>query len=116
MQKTEDRENLLAASSYLLWFISGLLLLAVEKKSEFVRFHAIQSVILFGGVSILLIILAFIPIIGWLVALVITPTLMLICFFVWLVLMWKAFNGEYYKVPYVGDLAQKQLKRLSEKS
>lgn len=106
--RTSSNEQLMAAASYLLGFITGIIFLLVEKKSSFVRFHAMQSTILFGGLFIVNIALGFIPLLGWLVGLFLSFA----AFVLWIVLMWKAFQGEKYKVPYVGDIAQQQLKRL----
>jgi len=104
----KSNENLLAASSYLLWWVTGLIILLVEKENKFVRFHAMQSTILFGGIFVINIFLGFIPILGWLTGLLI----LFVAFILWIVLMWKAFQGEMYKVPYVGDLAEKQLAKM----
>jgi len=101
-------ENLMGAASYLLGFITGIIFLLVEKESKFVRFHAMQSTILFGGVFIANIALGFVPILGWIVGLLIS----LGSFVLWIVLMWKAFQGETYKVPYVGDIAEQQLAKM----
>lgn len=98
----------MAAASYLLGFITGIIFLLVEKQSKFVRFHAMQSTLLFGGIFIANIALGFIPILGWMVGLILS----LVAFVLWIVLMWKAFQGEMYKVPYVGDLAEKQLAKM----
>ena len=108
MATTQGNDNVLGAVAYLLWFITGIVLLLVEKKSQFVRFHAMQSTILFGGLFVLNLGLGFIPLLGWLVGLV----LFIAAFILWLVLMWKAFNGEMYKLPYVGELAEKQLAKM----
>ena len=108
MAEAQNNENVLGAVAYLLGFITGGVLLLVEKKSDFVRFHAMQSTILFLGIFILNIVLLFIPVLGWLVGLVLPFAV----FILWIFLMWKAFNGERYKVPYVGDLAEKQLKKM----
>jgi uncharacterized membrane protein len=108
MAKTSGNDNMLAAVSYLLGFVTGIIILLVEKKSSFVRFHAMQSIILFGGLFILNIALGFIPLLGWLTGFVLS----LVGFVLWIVLMWKAFQGEKYKVPYVGDLAEKQLAKI----
>ena len=108
MGDTKGNENLLAASSYLLGFVTGLVMLVIERQSKFVRFHAMQSVLLFGGIFVINIVLGFIPILGWLVGLFLT----LGAFVLWLVLMWKAFQGEMYKIPYVGELAQQQLDKM----
>ena len=101
-------ENLMGAAAYLLGFITGIIFLLIEKESKFVRFHAMQSTILFGGIFIANIALGFVPILGWIVGLLLS----LGAFVLWIVLMWKAFQGEMYKVPYVGDLADQQLAKM----
>lgn len=105
---TKGNENLLAAASYLLGFITGIIILLVEKESKFVRFHAMQSTILFGGIFVINFGLGLIPILGWLTGLVLS----FVAFILWIVLMWKSFQGEMYKVPYVGDMAEKQLAKM----
>lgn len=110
MAEGKGNENLMAAVSYLLGFITGIILLLVEKQSRFVRFHAMQSTLLFGGLFVVNIALGFIPILGWLVGLVLS----FVAFILWIVLMWKAFQGEMYKVPYVGDMAEKQLAKMAK--
>ncbi len=104
----KSNENLLAAASYLLGFVTGIIILLVEKQNKFVRFHAMQSTILFGGIFVVNIVLGFIPILGWLTGLLLS----FVAFILWIVLMWKSFQGEMYKVPYVGELAEKQLAKM----
>lgn len=101
---TTQNQNLMAALSYFLGFITGIIFLLLEKKNKFVRFHAMQSTIVFGGLFVLGIVLGYIPLLGWLVGLFIP----IVSFIVWIVLMIKAFQGERYKLPYIGDLAEKQ--------
>ncbi len=108
MAEAKGNENLLAAASYLLGFVTGIIILLIEKQSKFVRFHAMQSTVLFGGIFIVNIALGFIPILGWLVGLILS----LVAFILWIVLMWKAFQGEMFKVPYVGEIAEKQLAKM----
>ncbi len=110
MAEAKGNENLMAAASYLLGFITGIIFLLIEKQSSFVRFHAMQSTILFGGIFVANIALGFIPFLGWLVGLLLTFT----GFILWIVCMWKAFQGEMYKVPYVGELAVKQLAKMGK--
>lgn len=105
---TQGNENILGAVSYLLGFVTGIVLLLVEKKSHFVRFHAMQSTIFFVGLFAVNFVLGFIPLLGWLVGFLLS----VVSFVVWIVLMWKAFQGEMYKLPYVGDLAEKQLAKM----
>lgn len=104
----KGNENLMAAASYLLGFVTGIIFLLIEKESKYVRFHAMQSTILFGGVFIVNMALGFIPILGWLAGLFLS----LASFILWIVCMWKAFQGEMFKVPYVGELAEKQLAKM----
>ena len=104
----KGNENLMGAASYLLGFITGIIFLLIEKQNKFVRFHAMQSVILFGGVFVVNMALGFIPILGWLAGLLLSFA----SFVFWIVCMWKAFQGEMYKVPFVGDLAEQQLAKM----
>lgn len=106
----KGNENLMGAASYLLGFVTGIIFLLVEKESKFVRFHAMQSTILFGGILVVNIALGFIPLLGWLVGLLLSFA----AFVLWIVCMWKAFQGEMYHVPYVGDLAEKQLAKMAK--
>lgn len=108
MAQAKGTENLMGAASYLLGFITGIIFLVIEKQSKFVRFHAMQSTILFGGVFVLNFGLGLIPILGWLLGLILTFA----SFIFWIILMWKAFQGEMYKVPKIGDLAEKQLAKM----
>ena len=108
MAEAKGNENMMGAASYLLGFITGIIMLLLEKQSKFVRFHAMQSTLLFGGVFIVNIVLGFIPILGWLLGLLSSFA----TFILWIVCMWKAFQGEMYKVPYVGEMAEKQLAKM----
>ena len=98
----------MGALAYLLGPITGILFLLMEKGNKFVRFHAMQSTILFGGLFVVNIVLGFIPILGWLVSL----ALSIIAFVLWLVLMWRAYNGEEYEVPYIGKIAREQMGKV----
>ncbi len=97
-------KNLMGAAAYLLWFVTGVVLLLVEKEDKFVRFHAMQSTITFG----LIFLIELVPIIGFLAGVVLVPVSLIL----WLVLMWKAYQGEMFKLPIIGDLAEKQLEKL----
>src|SRR3989344_5862650 len=111
MAETKGNENLMGEASYLLGFLTGIIFLLVEKQSRFVRFHAMQSTMLFGGIFVANFALGFIQILGWIVGLLLTFT----AFILWIVLMWKAFQGEMYKVPKIGDMAEKQLAKMAAK-
>ncbi|MDQ3071147.1 MAG: DUF4870 domain-containing protein [Acidobacteriota bacterium] len=97
--------NLAAALAYLGGFVTGLILLAVERDSRYVRFHAMQSTALFVGVLIVSIAINSLLFLGaFLFSFVLFPAVVVI----WLVLMFKAYNGEKYKLPVVGDFAERR--------
>jgi len=98
---TGMKANIAGLLCYLFAWITGIIFLVIEKKSQFVRFHAAQSLVVFGALSILGFILNFIPFIWFLNAIV-----GLLGFVLWIVLMYKAYQGEMYKLPIAGDIAQ----------
>lgn len=102
-------ENLAGLFSYLLGFITGIIFLLLEKESKFVKYHAMQSIILSVVLTILYGILGFIPIIGWIILLV----LPLITMILWIILMIKAYKHEYFKLPFIGDLAEKYSNQIN---
>ena len=105
-------EKLKGALSYLLGPLSGIIILFTEKNSIFIRHHAMQSTVVFGALILLYVILPIIPIFGWILFVIISPILSLVSFIIWLVLMWKAYSGEKYKLPYFGDLSDRQVAKL----
>ena len=93
-------ENVEAALCYLLIWISGLFFYFVEEKNKYIRFHAMQSILLFLPLMIFAWIFWFVfAILGWLI--------WGIVFVLWLVLMVKAYQMVKFKLPIVGDLAEK---------
>ena len=105
-------ENVAAVLAYLATFISGIIFLFVEKKSEFVRFHAMQSTVLFVGIWVLRFCFAIVPFFGWLLAMAVS----LLGVILWIVMIIKAYQKEYYKLPVVGDLSEDFLKKLNSKA
>lgn len=101
-------ENVAGALAYLLGPITGVLFLVLEKKSKFVRFHAMQSLITFGGLLVISLILGVVPLLGWFVGMVLN----LVGILLWVVLLVKAYQGEMYKLPYIGEVAEKQLGKM----
>ena len=98
-------ENVEALLSYLLGWITGIIFLLIEKESRFVRFHAMQSVVVFLSITVLQLLLSFLPFLGG----IFSSLLGILAFILWIVLMIKAYQGEYYKVPIAGDLAESYL-------
>jgi uncharacterized membrane protein len=94
--------NVAAALSYLVGFVTGIIFLLVEKDNRFVRFHAMQSTLLFAGIVLLDILLQIVPILGSLVVIFVVIPLSAV---LWLLMMYKAYQGEEYKLPLVGQMA-----------
>lgn len=99
-------ENVAALIAYLFGWLSGLIIFLLEKDSRFVRFHALQSLIFFGAMSLILGVLGRIPVIGWVFAVAGG----IATFGYWIIGMIKAYQGEFYRFPIVGDIAAGQIK------
>jgi len=99
------KPNLAGLLCYVLGWITGLIFIIVEKESQFVRFHAMQSLVTFGAITVGSIILGWIPFLGWAQDVLIA----LLSLVLWVILMMKAYQGERYKLPIAGDFAEKQL-------
>ncbi len=108
MEKTSTGldENVAGLLCYVLGWVSGLVFVLIEKESKFVRFHALQSVYVFGVLTIAGIILGWVPVIG---PVVLSPLIGLLGVALWIVLMIKAYQGKMYKLPWAGNLAEKKV-------
>lgn len=94
--------NVAAALSYLVGFITGIIFLLIEKENRFVRFHAMQSTLLFAVIVAVDILLQIIPLLG---ALVVIFVVIPLSAGLWLLMMFKAYKGEEFKLPLVGQMA-----------
>ena len=93
---------------YALGFVTGLIFLAVEKNSRFVKFHALQSTLLFGSLFIINVVFSFIPLLGWFLNMLFVP-LSLAC---WIVCMLLALQGRKFMVPFIGPIADRESVRF----
>jgi uncharacterized membrane protein len=103
MAKTSTglEENVASLLCYVLAWVTGIIFVIVEQKNKVVRFHAIQSIIVFLSLSTIGSIMSalFGGIFGGMIG--------LFAFFLWVVLMVKAYQGGIYKLPIAGDFAEK---------
>ena len=97
--------NVAAALAYAVGWVSGIVFLIVEPNT-FVRFHAWQSAIAFGGLSLAWMVALSLGPPGWILAIFVIPPVSAV---LWLVLMYKAYQGERFKVPVVGDMAEQRV-------
>ena len=109
--------NVAGLLCYVLGWVTGLIFFLIEKENKFVRFHALQSIILFGGLTVLQIAIGiltsifvgiglafFAPIFS-----IVTGLIALLALILWIVLMVKAYQGELFKLPVAGDIAEKNV-------
>ncbi|HET7216487.1 MAG TPA: hypothetical protein VFJ02_00505 [Vicinamibacterales bacterium] len=96
-------ENMAGALAYALGWITGAALLLLEHENRYARFHAMQSVVVFGTLSVLWFVGPAIPFFGWVLSFLIIPPLSA---GLWLFLLYKAYTGQRFKLPIVGEFAE----------
>jgi uncharacterized membrane protein len=107
---TGIKPNVAGLLCYLVGWITGLIFLLIEKESKFVRFHAIQSISIYVVLFVVYLIFMFIPVIGWIIDILLGIGM----FVLWIVLMYKAYQGEKFKLPIIGDFAEKQANQTTK--
>jgi len=115
-------ENVASALCYVLMWLTGIIFYFMEKENKTVRFHAMQSILTFLPLTIIGFIFGWIgaPSVGWgygyydvsynpgIPALIwLSWAIYAVMFILWLVLIIKAYQGEKFKLPVVGDIAEK---------
>ncbi len=92
--------NVAGLLCYVLGWITGIIFVVLEKKSTFVKFHAWQSIMTFGVLFVVSLIVSWIPVVSWIIGILI--------FVLWIILLIQAGSGKMWKVPWAGDWAEKQ--------
>jgi len=103
-------DNVAGMLCYILIVAIIFLLIEPYNKSKFVRFHAFQCIFLCLGwiaLGIALSIIGMIPVLGW-ATLLLWPLIGLAGLVLWIILFIKAYQGQMFKLPVIGDLAMKQ--------
>ncbi len=109
MEKTSTglQENVAGLLCYVLGWVSGIIFLVLEKDNKTVRFHAIQSIAVFGVLNvacpIIVAIFSWIPILNVIVSSIVGALVLAI----WIFLMVTAILEKKYKMPWAGNLAEK---------
>ncbi len=110
-----------ALLSYVLGWFSGLIFFVIERKNRFVRFHAAQSFIFFGIVSVVYIVirlLSIIPVLGFLLSPVLgcaTLILLIPAALIWVLLMIQAYRGVNFRLPIISGYADSLIDRFTSK-
>lgn len=109
--------NIAAALTYLP--IVAIIFLVIEKGSRLVKFHAVQSLALcvawiacWFAMMILGYILSNIPVLGFLINMLLSLAVGLGFFVAWIIGLIKAFQGQYFKLPFIGTIAEQQSQTL----
>ncbi len=99
--------NITSLLAYALGWVSGLVIFLLEKEDDLVRFHAMQSIVTFGGLTIAGILFGtmfmYVGFFGGLIN--------MISIALWILLMIKAYQGEKFMLPVVGEIAETWAKK-----
>lgn len=114
--------NVAAGLAVLVTFITGIIFLVLEKRSQFVRFWAMQATVFGLGLFvfnialwILGLILGHIPVLGWILGVFLFLLSMVVylgAFVLWIIMLIKAFSGEEWSAPVIGRIAREQLAKF----
>jgi uncharacterized membrane protein len=85
---------------YLLWFMSGIIMLSAERRDRFVRFHALQSILYSVFVTVVLLIFALAGLYS------VVGLLAIGAVAIWILLMYRAALGRWYELPVLGRWAE----------
>ena len=107
---------------YLAGWITGIIFVVLEKKSRFVKFHAWQSIMTFGILSVVQIILS--PwiwiLLGshglWIFMNVLFILALILTIVLWIVMMVQAGTGKMWKIPWIGNWAERQASKSTQES
>lgn len=94
-------ENIAGLLCYVAGFVTGLIFFLIEKDSKFVKFHSMQSIVLCAAAFLSGFVIGIIPVVNML-----SPVIGILFLVLWIVCMVKAYQGDKFKIPIIGDLAE----------
>jgi len=106
MAGTGLNKNTASALAYVLGPITGVIFLVMEKDKT-VRFHAMQSIVVFLGLFVIQTVMGF-----TVVLLPFVPIVSIVGFILWLLLIYKGWQGQEWEVPLVGQFVRQLLGKL----
>jgi len=103
-------QNVASALCYLLGLLTGIIFLVIApyNQNKTIRFHAFQSIFFNVGVIVFYIAWGFVALFTHGLGFLLYPVFGIVIFGLWLYLMFSAFNNKKIKLPFIGDLAEKQ--------
>ena len=96
-------EKIAGTLAYILLWVSGIVFLILEPNNKYVRFHAIQSILVFGTISLAIAIFSWIPVFNVIIYVAGGVSM----FILWVILLVKTSQGQKYQVKWAGPLAEK---------
>jgi len=109
MQKTSMGfpKNIASLLCYFGFWVTGVIFIMLEQSNKTVRFHAFQSVIVFGALNLAYYVFWFVPVFSR----IINTLLGALTFILWVVLIVRTYQGQKWKLPFIGNLAEKWANR-----
>jgi uncharacterized membrane protein len=107
-------ENVAGLLCYVLGWVTGIIFFLIDKR-PYVRFHAAQSIVVFGGLHLINIVVGIMFGAGFMMmggrggfglGFALYSLINLVAFVLWIVLMVKAYQGEKFQVPVAAGIAQ----------
>jgi len=113
--------NIAGLLCYVAGWITGIIFLVIEKKSTFVKFHAWQSIMTFGILTVVQIVISILGAIAlstfsvglWGFVNVVGILVWVLTVALWIVLLIQAGSGKMWKLPWIGDWAERQASKVS---
>ncbi|MFH0714123.1 MAG: hypothetical protein V1722_05825 [Candidatus Micrarchaeota archaeon] len=108
--------NTYGALAYVLFTLTGIAVLLMKPEDKYAKFHAWQSIILGIVLFVIGILLGIIssvlglaiPIVGTIISILVSGVWILIELVIWAFCIWKAYSGEKFKLPVIGNFAEEQ--------
>ena len=115
-------ENIAALLSYVFGWVSGLIFFLMEKDSRLVRFHAMQSILLGAAAIVIFVVFWIVAVVSslvvgyisgilggivWLIMVLVGAALGLAIFVAAIISLIKAYQGQFFKLPVIGNYAEK---------
>lgn len=98
-------ENVAGLLCYVLGWVTGIIFLLIDKR-PFVRFHAAQSIVVFGGLTVIRIGLGMMTVFAHGMFWALFSLITVIGFVLWILLMIKAYQHELFKLPIAAPIAE----------
>ena len=106
--KTGLPKNTAAALSYVFGPVSGVVFFLLEK-DPYIKFHSAQSIVVIGGLGILWMVLPL-----TIILLPLTPLIFIGLFILWLMLIYRSWQGDEWEVPVLGKYVRELVKKAGK--